>query len=349
MNEVFEKNLRLLKKHQPELYSKLNSYLKGSYVPKDKSVERILLANHEDLVINIMVRSGGRDFVLCDHEDPISEAYAWIDRYVDPGNKIDIVFGIGMAFHLEVLITSFGSKRILIIEPNIELFYQILCVRNLDFLIEKSEIMVDEDYDTILNKINTFFWDTGEGAIQFEPFEVYAELFPKMWDDLRDKFVKMAQSFTVDIATRRKFGELWIHNNIKNLSFISGASDAGQLIGKFKGVPGILVSAGPSLKKNVHLLKELGQKCVIMAAGTAVTVLQDFGVTPHFMMGIDANEAEGKIHESVSNKGIYFLYSNQVSTNSLKKYEGPKFLMNYHVDLYTNEFLRFSKIKSDFF
>ncbi len=349
MNEVFEKNLSLLKKHQPHIYSKLNSYLKGSYVPKDKSVERILLANQDDLVINVMVRSEGKDYVLCDHEDPISEAYAWIDRYVDPGNKIDIIFGIGMAFHLEVLLTSFSKKRILIIEPNFELFYQILCVRNLDFLIKNTEILVDEDYDTILNRISAFFWDAEEGAIQLQPLEVYAELFPKIWDNLKNRFVKMAQSFTVDIATRRKYGELWIHNNIKNLNLINGGSNAGELVGKFKGVPGILVSAGPSLKKNVQLLKELGDKCVIMAAGTAVTVLQDFGVTPHFMMGIDANEGEGKIHERVLNKEIYFLYSNQVSTNSLEKYEGPKFLMNYPTDLYTYEFFRFAKIEAEFF
>ncbi|WP_010243147.1 motility associated factor glycosyltransferase family protein [Acetivibrio cellulolyticus] len=349
MNEVFEKNVRLLAKYQPQLYKKLDSFIKGNYAPKNKSVERILLANQEDLIINILVRSGGKDYVLCDHEDPISEAYAWIDRYVDPANKIDIVFGIGMAFHLEVLITSFCNKRILIIEPNFELFYQILCVRNLDFLIENTEILVDEDFDTILNKISTFFWDTREGGIQLQPFEVYAELFPQLWDDLKNRFIKMAQSFTVDIATKRKFGELWVHNNIKNLNSIKEASNADELSGKFKGVPGILVSAGPSLKKNAHLLKELGQKCVIMAAGTAVTILQDFGVTPHFMMGIDAAEGEGKMHEKVLNKDIYFLYSNQVSTYSIENYEGPKFLMNYPMDLYTYEFFKFARIKSDFF
>lgn len=349
MNEVFENNARLLKKYQPHLYSKLDSYLKGNYTEKNKSVERITLANQDDLVINIAVGVKGRDFVLCDHEDPISEAYAWIDRYVDPSNKLDIVFGIGMAFHLEVLTTSFVNKKILIIEPNFELFYQILRIRNLDFLIQKTEILVDEDYDTILNKISTFFWDTSEGGIQIEPLEVYAELFSEIWEDLRNRFVKMAQSFTVDIATKRKFGELWVHNNVKNLNSIIGASNAAELIGKFKGVPAILVSAGPSLKKNVHLLKELKEKCIIMAAGTSVTVLQDFGITPHFMMGIDAGETEGKVHERVKAKDIYFLYSNQICPNSIKNYQGPKFLMNYPMDLYTHEFFKYLNIKSDFF
>jgi len=349
MNDVLKKNILLLKKYQPHLYSKLDSYIKGNYIPKNKSVERIMLANQDDLVINIAVRAVGRDYLLCDHEDPISEAYAWIDRYVDPSNKIDIVFGIGMAFHLEVLMTSFSNKKILIIEPNFELFYQILSIRNLDFIIEKAEIFVDESYDKILNKISTFFWDTGEGGIQIEPLEVYVELFPQIWESLRNRFVKIAQSFTVDITTKRKFGELWVQNNIKNLNSINNASNAQELIGKFKGVPAILVSAGPSLKKNVNLLKDLKQKCIIMAAGTAVNVLEENGVTPNFMMGIDAGETEGKVHERVKSKDIYFLYSNQIFPDSINNYKGPKFLMNYPMDLYTNEFFKYIKVNSDFF
>ena len=110
MNEVLEKNLVLLKKHQPGVYYKLERYIKGEYSPLNSSVEKILLARQNDLVINVMVRCGQKNYVLCDHEDPINEAYAWIDKYIDASNKADIVFGMGMTFHLEVL-TSFPNKK----------------------------------------------------------------------------------------------------------------------------------------------------------------------------------------------------------------------------------------------
>lgn len=349
MNEVLEKNLALLKKHQPEVYYKLDRHIKGEYKPLDTSVEKIFLARQDDLVINIMVRCGQKNYVLCDHDDPISEAYAWIDKYIDASNRADIVFGMGMAFHLEVLLTSFPNKKVVIVEPNMNLFYQIVCIRNLETVIKKAEILVDERVDIILGRINSLFWNTEEGGIQVEPFEVYAELFPDTWDELRSRFIRHAESFTVDIATRRHFGELWVHNNIKNLNQMIGSSNADGLIGKFKDVPGILVSAGPSLQKNVHLLKGLEDKCVIMAAGTAVRILEDFGIVPHFMVGIDAGENEGKIHANVKNKDIYFIYSNQVSTLSVSSYGGPKFVMNYTVDVYTARFFEYSNIKSGYF
>jgi len=104
-------------------------------------------------------------------------------------------------------------------------------------------------WDVILERINSLFWDTEKGGIRYSSLRCMVEMFPEMWDKLRDSFIKLANNFTVDIATRRKFGELWVHNNIKNLNKICEASNAGVLVGKFKGIPGILVSAGPSLKK----------------------------------------------------------------------------------------------------
>lgn len=349
MSEVLERNLSLLKEYQPDTYNKLDRYIKGEYAPKDNSVERILLARQDELVINIMARCFKKDYLLCDHEDPINEAYAWIDKYIDPSNKADIVFGMGMAFHLEVLLTSFPNKKVIIVEPNMDLFYQIVSIRNLEPIIKKAEIIVDEDLDVILDRINSLFWDTEKGGIQVQPFEVYGEMFPHMWDELRDSFIKLANNFTVDIATRRGFGELWVHNNIKNLNKIYEASDAGILIDKFKGIPGILVSAGPSLEKNIHHLKGLEDKCVIMAAGTAVRIMESFGLSPHFMVGIDAGDKEGDIHKNVKNKDTYFIYSNQVSTYSVKGYTGPKFVMNYPVDMYTAGFFEYANIKTDFF
>jgi len=43
---------------------------------------------------------------------------------------------MGLAFNLEVLLTSFPNKKVIVIEPNINLFYQIACIRNLEPVIK---------------------------------------------------------------------------------------------------------------------------------------------------------------------------------------------------------------------
>jgi hypothetical protein len=349
MSEVLNRNLRLLEKYQPFVYRKLMLYKDGQYKPKNNLVERIILARQDDMVINLLVISKGREYLICDHENPINEAYAWIDKFADPSNKTDIVFGMGFGYHLEVLITSFKNKKVIIIEPNIDLFYQIISIRNLEPIITKSEIFLDEDTDIILERLHKLFWDNGQGGIQCQPFNVYSEIFYEEWEELRSKFIKQAENFTVDFATKKAFGQLWVHNNIKNAARLVDASNAQGLIGAFKGMPAVLVSSGPSLEKNIELLGTVKDKCLVMAAGVAVRKLEKYGVTPHFMVGIDATEEEAKLHREVKSKDIYFIYSNQVATGSVEGYGGPKFHINYPVDLFTADLLKFAGIKSDFF
>lgn len=348
MNEVLQKNLKLLERHQPSVYKKLGLYINNRYVPQNNTIEKIVVAKQDDIVINVLVKIGGEDFILCDHEDPISEAYRWIDKYIDPTNKADIVFGIGFGYHLEVLLTGFKNKKVIIVEPDINLFYHIISIRNLELIIKKSEIFLDEPIQSVLERINLLLWDTEQGGIQCEPFEVYGFMFEGLWEELRSKFIKQAENFNVDFSTKRVFGELWTANSLANSLKIKEASNFQGLIGKFAGVPGVLVSAGPSLRKNINLLKEIKNNAVIMAAGSAIRILEEYDITPHFMVGIDASEAEAELHRKVRSKDIYFIYTNQIATGSVESYEGPKFLMNYPVDNFTSEFLKFSNIKSEY-
>jgi len=349
MSDILQKNLALLKTHQPHIFEKLNLYILGKYKPLENSIDRILLANCDDIIINLLVVSKNGQFAICDNEDPIGQAYEWIDKYIDPSNKANIVFGMGFAYHLEVLLTSFKNKKVIIIEPNIELFYQIFRVRNMELIIKKSEIFLDEKLNVILHRINSLFWDTEKGGIQCQPFEVYAEIFTSFWDELRSKFIKQAENFNVDISTRRFLSDLWIHNYIKNSKKLFDASNAYGLTGRFKEIPGILVSAGPSLSKNIHLLKGLKDKAVIMAAGEAARILDDNNIHPHFMVGIDALEGEADMHKKIKSTEIYFIYSNQVATGSVQFYTGSKFFMNYSADSYTNDFMKFAGIHSGMF
>lgn len=348
MNEVLQKNLKLLEKHQPNVYKKIQLYTNNRYVPQNNIIEKIVLAKQDDIIINMLVKINGEDYILCDHEDPISEAYRWIDKYIDPTNKADIVFGMGFGYHLEVLLTGFKNKKVIIVEPDINLFFHIISIRNLELIIKKSEILLDESIENVLERVKLLLWDTRQGGIQCEPFEVYGYMFAALWDDLRSKFIKQAENFSVDFSTKRVFAELWTANSLDNSQRINEASNCQGLIGKFSGVPGILVSAGPSLRKHIHILKEIKDRVVLMAAGRAIAILEEYGITPHFMVGIDASEAEAELHRKVKSSDIYFIYTNQIATGSVKSYKGPKFLMNYPVDNFTSEFLKFANIKSEY-
>jgi hypothetical protein len=59
------------------------------------------------------------------------------------------------------------------------------------------------------------------------------------------------------------------------------------------------VSAGPSLRKNKHLLAEEADKAVIIAVQTTLKPLLEMGVTPHFVTSLDYSDVSTRFYEGV--------------------------------------------------
>jgi hypothetical protein len=84
-----------------------------------------------------------------------------------------------------------------------------------------------------------------------------------------------------------KFGKPWATNVIKNLPSLSNACNLHQL--SVDGVKdAVIVASGPSLDKNVSLLKEVQDNVFIVAALRSLPVLNAAGVTPDLVIQLDA-------------------------------------------------------------
>lgn len=81
---------------------------------------------------------------------------------------------------------------------------------------------------------------------------------------------------------------LWIDNLIDNLPWRARFASATTLQGRFAGVPGVLVSAGPSLAQNVEQLRALRDRAVIVSTNTATRALERAGVSPDLVIGLEA-------------------------------------------------------------
>lgn len=94
----------------------------------------------------------------------------------------------------------------------------------------------------------------------------------------------------IHVKTLESFGKLFTTNIIQNSLLIAQAQPIQQLQNCFCGVPAILVAIGPSLAKNIDLLKEVKDRAVVIAADTAYPHLAQIGVSPHFVVAVDGQE-----------------------------------------------------------
>jgi hypothetical protein len=85
-------------------------------------------------------------------------------------------------------------------------------------------------------------------------------------------------------------GRCTAENISKNIGWYVASPSLSRLRDRHKGKPAIVVSAGPSLRKNKHLLKDASERAVIVAVQTTLQPLLEMGVEPHFVTSLDYHE-----------------------------------------------------------
>lgn len=96
------------------------------------------------------------------------------------------------------------------------------------------------------------------------------------------------------------------------------------LFDQFKGIPAIICGAGPSLAKQLPLLRRLRDRALIFAGGSAVNALTAAHITPHFGCGIDPNFAQVKRLNSSAAFEVPFFFRGRMHHRAFRAIQGPK-------------------------
>jgi hypothetical protein len=122
-------------------------------------------------------------------------------------------------------------------------------------------------------------------------------------------------------------GKEFINNFIENIPSIIRSPGVKDLKDIFAGRPAIVVSAGPSLEKNIHLLKKAKGKAVIIAVDPVLTTLVPAGIIPDIVVAIDPSPENIKVFEgNPLLKAIPFVCLMQYTKDIVRMYPGPIFM-----------------------
>lgn len=91
----------------------------------------------------------------------------------------------------------------------------------------------------------------------------------------------------------------WARNVIANESKIRAGKGIVGLFDKVRDLPTVLVGAGPSLDKNVALLKEVKGKALIVAVDASLKPVLDIGVKPDIVVVADSKERVIKFFDKI--------------------------------------------------
>jgi hypothetical protein len=284
--EILTKNLAHLIKKDPALAEAVNSI---------RSPGRYVVATSKKGPPSLsLTLPDGKKITLHSTYDPVKEAGKFIDLCVIDNYSNFIVLGLGMGYHIQELVSRVPrSSKIIIFEKEMEVFF--CCLANIDFtsVINHPGVQFQIGMDTssvegVLEPDRIHFSLNGYATIKFKPL-VNAEI--EYYSQIIKKVDAIFNETQIDLNTQAAFSKIFFRNIFENWKHIFSSPGVHSLKNKYLRIPAIIVSAGPSLDKNIAILKESANRVLVIAVATALRPLVKNNITVDFVVAVDPDDS----------------------------------------------------------
>lgn len=206
-------------------------------------------------------------------------------RQTDGEMACYLLEGFGMGYLAETVRRLAPDAHIVVVEPDLDLFVQVLSARDLSDLLQSKQVsyLFETGQDSIDRVLDTFPANA-IGIIRFRPlYERHRRLYAGI-DTAIENHVTRRE---VNRNTLARFGPLWVRNLALNLPVFARARPLSEVENLFSGLPGLLLGGGPSLDNMLAVLPLLAERCLIAAVDTSLGPCLRAGVEPDFVIVVD--------------------------------------------------------------
>lgn len=329
--KYYESNMKALELGQGKLYDVFikNVHNEAFVNPGISKLEA------RDGSFAIIVKQEGQAIRLNSSYRPLEEARKWADAYTFSNiNTVVEMYGLGNGYFCRELIKRKKSDDILIIyEPNIDIFQYAIHNFDLTDILQNSNVFIFvnelneyEMQDCLLQKVQWYNMEFQVEVAHPQYQKINREAYLCFHELIRNNNELAIINKNTDAAHGKKIVE-YILKNIKHLKDSSLISELKNRIPK--NIPAIIVSAGPSLKKNIEVLKQAKGKSIIIAVDTALPYLEKYGIEPDFFITVDPNKSMRHFQGEYAKK-VPVIAKLESKSDVLDHNMGKKFFYNSH-------------------
>lgn len=256
------------------------------------------------------------------------------------GNTVIIAFGLASGEHIKELLNNIGEdNKIIIIEPCEVIVKLFLKIEYAKSVIEDKRVSINnfqsENIETVLNKAIEEYEVDNLKVISYANYE---SIFEDEFKNLNKVLRKVILNKRIGRDTLTFFSKSLFQNFIRNLKNSAGYTVINSYKNLFEGKNAIIVSAGPSLEKNIHLLKEVQNKFVIICGARTLKSLTSIGVTPDFVCAVDPQDITYTIMKDQLESKVPLVFMDSANYKLVKEYKGPKILFsNEGMEIYVEK------------
>ncbi|EOH7904480.1 motility associated factor glycosyltransferase family protein [Campylobacter coli] len=335
---------------QKELFNKnieaLSNILLKESLKEIKSSKFELILGKDNLDINLKDTSiknngGGYNENLL-YQDPIKELQTMLNTYNDKYLLYPVLYfyGFGNGILFKALLQNKNHQHIVVFEKDIEIIWIMFHILDFSHELQSARLIVLEndklqaqDY-TELCSSKPFFQFS---RIYF--LELMSHYYERFHEDILGLNKKLAENFKNSIVS---YGNdpldalQGIEQFVYNLPQMITHPSYTKLLSKRKNLSdtAIIVSTGPSLTKQLPLLKKYASKATIFCADSSYPILAKHGIKPDYVCMLERTEITAEFFNNnfgEFDKDIVFVCAGVVHPKTIEYLKNKTFIITQKV------------------
>ncbi|EMB5526107.1 motility associated factor glycosyltransferase family protein [Campylobacter coli] len=331
---------------QKELFNKnieaLSNILLKESLKEIKSSKFELILGKDNLDINLKDNSGGGYSENLLYQDPIKELQTMLNTYNDKYLLYPVLYfyGFGNGILFKALLQNKNHQHIVVFEKDIEIIWIMFHILDFSSELQSARLMVlntnkleIQDYNELCSSKPFFQFS----RIYF--LELMSHYYERFHEDILGLNKKLAENFKNSIVSYGNDSTdtlQGIEQFVYNLPQMITHPSYKELLSKRKNLSdtAIIVSTGPSLTKQLPLLKKYASKATIFCADSSYPILAKHGIKPDYVCMLERTEitAEFFNHDfGEFDKDIVFICAGVVHPKAIEYLKGRNLVITQKV------------------
>lgn len=273
MSDILKSNLEFISKHNKTLsgnISQITEYTKNFEIKTN-------LAGEYNLVINGMA--------VHSLTGAVEEAKNILSALPHNENgSIHLIYGMGLGYLPDEFINN-AKGAVIVYEQDMEILHFVLSAVDFSQNFKTGRLYIASDLNELEEILYNIYKYKSKASLSFVDY--YKTQYRHDFETFRVWLVRKIELIDHNYKLQMFKMFTFFESTIKSLDKKYNLPPLTEYKDAFKDKPAIIVSAGPSLNKNIEVLKKYKDNAIVFCVGTALRSLYRNNITPDFLNVIE--------------------------------------------------------------
>ncbi|EIT1023046.1 motility associated factor glycosyltransferase family protein, partial [Campylobacter jejuni] len=327
---------------QKELFNKnieaLSNILLKESLKEIKSSKFELILGKDNLDINLKDTSDNTFL----YENVIDELNSMLNTYNDKYLLYPVLYfyGFGNGILFKALLQNKNHQHIVVFEKDIEIIWIMFHILDFSNELQSARLMILQTSSLDIEFFSNFC--SSKPFFQFSRIyflELMSHYYERFHEDILGLNKKLAENFKNSIVSHGNDpldALQGIEQFVYNLPSMITHPSYKELLSKRKGISdtAIIVSTGPSLTKQLPLLKKYASKATIFCADSSYPILAKHGIKPDYVCMLERTEITAEFFNNdfgEFDKDVIFICAGVVHPKAIEYLKGRNLVITQKV------------------